>query len=128
VQLNIDSIDLWAPNPSNPSEYDIFIKVSGPGVPAGSDIAITAYTTGTMCGLSPNNDIFYRPANDDQYAPNFSYDGSNPIPFACGLTVSSLPTQTGASLTGNYVGALYGLNDKSKMHSLDIHFDAPRTQ
>jgi hypothetical protein len=103
--------------------------VSGPGVPSGSDIIITAFSTGAMCGGQPNNFIAYRPVNDTQFMPPWTYSGSNPVPFACGLNVDSLPGSVGASLTGSFAGTLKAINDPSgRTKTLSLTFSAQRTQ
>jgi hypothetical protein len=117
--LSVTSTDLWN-EVQGPGKYTLFLRVSGPGVAAGSDFVISAVRTGDGC-LNTENFITYRPAGDTQYMPKL---GGDP---ACGLRIDALPTSAGARLKGSFDGTLRGINRSTpKSKNVTITFDVAR--
>jgi hypothetical protein len=119
--INVDDTELWA-EVGGPGEYDIFIKVSGPGVAAGSDVHIGATSTGTGCDSTANT-IAYRPKGDTQYMPKSANEPS------CGLDIDELPKAVGGRFRGSFKSTLYGINaDPKPTKSVELTFDVARAK
>ncbi len=126
VTLTIDgqaftfgSATIWA-DVSKVGTYDLFLKVTGPGAPDGTDIHISATATGTGCDNTANY-ITYRPVGDTQYMPKSVKDPT------CGLNVTALPAKVGDRFTGSFKATLYGINvTPAKTKSVDLTFDVLR--
>lgn len=121
VKMNVTATDVWA-EVRGPGDYDLFIKVNGPGVPAGSDFAISATGVRTGCDNTANY-ITYRPENDTQYMPKTAKDPN------CGLSITSLPKVVNGRFTGRFEATLYGINTPTtKTKTVDLSFDVLRTK
>ncbi len=126
VTLTIDgqaftfgSATVWA-NVSAQGTYNVFLKVTGPGAPDGTDFDISATATGTGCDNTANY-ITYRPVGDAQYMPKSAKDPS------CGLNVTALPTKVGDRFTGSFKATLYSINvTPAKTKSVELTFDVLR--
>lgn len=121
TKFNVSSTDIWA-EVRGAGDYDLFIKVTGPGVPAGSDIHISATGVRTGCDNTANF-ITYRPENDTQYMPKSTKDPN------CGLSITSLPKVVNGRFTGRFEATLYGINTATpKTKTVDLSFDVLRTK
>ncbi|HEY8073162.1 MAG TPA: hypothetical protein VIF62_03615 [Labilithrix sp.] len=126
VTLTIDgetfafgSATVWA-NVSAAGTYNVFLKVTGPGAPDGTDFDISATATGTGC-VNTANYITYRPVGDTQYMPKSANEPT------CGLSITSLPKNVGDRFTGSFKATLYGINvTPAKTKSIDLTFDVLR--
>lgn len=117
VAMTVEEHELWAPNPIDRSAHDLFIRFHGPGVGAGTDIAIRATRIGDGCDPSVNM-LTYRPAGDSQAFP-----GSTPT---CGLRICALPDAASAHLTGAFQGTLVSSGATPRTRTVAIAFDAAR--
>lgn len=124
VPMHVDGIELWAPNPVNDKAYDVFIKISGPGVREGSDVMFSAAWIGDGCDETMDgNSVAYRPRPEDdtQYLPTAT--------VGCGLSVVELPTAVGKHLRGSFDGDLTGINVANPTTKrVTATFDVPRTK
>lgn len=117
VTFSVQNARLWS-EVRGPGLYDVFIDVTGPGAPAGSDIYIRADASGTGC--DDTNGIVYRPQGDTQYRPS-STTG------ACGLVIKELPTAIGGRFTGTFNGLLPGINlTTPRSKKVEVTFDVLR--
>jgi hypothetical protein len=118
VTLTVTDTTLWS-EVSGPGKYSIFVKVTGPGIAAGSDFHVSATRTGPGCE-SGGNFITYRPQNDTQYMPKAT---------PCGLKIDELPTAVGGRFRGTFVGTLTGINTTTtKTKNITLAFDVLRTK
>jgi hypothetical protein len=121
VTVDIDDTSLWS-EVSKPGAFDLFIKVSGPGVASGSDIHISATRVASGCDNAANY-IVYRPQGDTQYMPKSSKEP------ACGLTIAAIPTAPNAHFRGKFTAALFGINtDAPKTKKVELTFDVVRSK
>jgi hypothetical protein len=121
ASINVDGTTLWS-EVSQKGMYNIFIKVSGTGVPSGSDFDISATATGQGC-VNTANYITYRPSGDTQYMP------ASPNEPTCGLTITSIPTAIGGRFKGSFNGKLHAINVSTpRSKTIVVSFDVPRTQ
>ncbi len=126
VTLTIDgqaftfgSATIWA-GVSKAGTYDLFLKVTGPGAPDGTDFHVSATATGTGCDNTANY-ITYRPVGDTQYMPKSANDPT------CGLNITALPAKVGDRFTGSFKATLYGINvTPAKNVTVDLTFDVLR--
>jgi hypothetical protein len=100
TKLNVDGMNIWS-EVSKAGDYDLFVKVSGPGVATGSDIHVKATAVTTGCG--GDNYIDFRPANAPQH---MSKRGD----ATCGLVIDELPTAVGGRFKGTFKGTLTSIN------------------
>ena len=118
ASYTVSSTNLWS-EVSKAGEYDIFIQLTGPGAPSGSDLHVTATHTGTGCNYTQNS-LTYRPSGDAQYMPPS-------IAANCGLTLESIPTAVGGRFKGTFKGTLTSINvTPAKSKSFDLKFDVLR--
>ena len=121
VTYTVSETNLWS-EVGGPGEYDIFVKLTGPGAPTGSDIHVGASRTGTGC-KSGENYITYRPKGAPQYMPNSSNEPT------CGLTMSELPKAVGGRFRGRFVGTLRSINTSPVTYKkITLEFDVLRTK
>jgi hypothetical protein len=126
LKMTVDSAVLWAPNPVDPNEYDLFIRFHGTGVATGTDLAIQAYRTGAGC-KSGENFVSYRPTGDTQYMPAGALGGKSDA--LCGFSVTALPTATGKRFVGTFDGTLTSINvSPAKTRKVKVSFDVARTK
>jgi hypothetical protein len=119
--MHVDGTTLWS-DVSAKGTYDLFVKVSGTGVPSGSDFVISATKTAKGCDNTANY-ITYRPSGDTQYMP------ASPVEPACGLSISALPPAVGARFTGSFKGTLDAINVSSpRSKTFSLTFDVVRTE
>lgn len=126
VAMTLDGYALWAPNPVDPEEYDLFVKFHGTGAALGTDISLSALRTGAGC-KSGENFLTYRPKGDAQYMPAGALGGkSDP---ACGLTIASLPRAVGDRFAGTFAGTLTSINvSPAKTRKVKLTFDVARAK
>jgi len=122
ASYTIGTTNLWS-EVSKAGEYDIFIPLTGPGAPSGSDFHVSATHTGTGCD-NTKNFLTYRPSGDAQYMPT-----PTTIAPSCGLTIESLPTAVGGRFKGSFKGTLTSINvTPSKSKQFDLKFDVLRAK
>jgi hypothetical protein len=115
--VTVDGTNLWNES-SGPGKYSLFIKVAGPGIPAGSDIIVSAMGPRVGCSLNVN-DTAYRVTGEGGYVSNQK--------DTCGLTVESIPTAVGGRFKGSFKGTLSTINTSTpKSKSLEFTFDVLR--
>lgn len=119
--LTIASTEIWA-EVSKAGNYDLFIRVTGAGVPAGSDLHISATSATSGCDNMANF-ITYRPEGDTQYMPKSTKEPE------CGLTIEALPTAIGGRFKGTFNATLYGINSPTPVSKrVQLTFDVLRTK
>jgi hypothetical protein len=100
---------------------NLFIKVSGPGIAAGTDFSLSATRLGSGCesGVAW---ITYRPRDGDkQYMPK-----AGP---SCGLTIGGRPLAIGDRFKGSFNGTLHAINTTTpRSKKVEITFDVVRTK
>lgn len=119
----VTSLDLWAPDADG--DAHLFVRFEGKGAPAGTDLHLSFTKAATGCLASPAahpQDLWLRPpATADQYR---SVDGA-----ACGLVITSFPTNVGDALVGRFDGKVTGINGAAgKTRSLAVTFTFVRTR
>jgi hypothetical protein len=121
VAVTVTGTDVWA-GVSAPGMYDVFLKVSGPGIAVGSDFVISATSSVSGCDNTANY-ITYRPQGDTQYMPKSAEEPT------CGLTIETLPAAVNDRFKGTFKATLYGINTTTpKSHKIDLTFDVLRTK
>jgi hypothetical protein len=116
--FTIDSTEVWA-EVSKPGEYYLFIRVTGPGAPAGSDFAISATSASIGCSIGGNHPTF-RPKGDAQFMPATNDS-------KCGLVIDELPTTKDGRFRGTFKGTLRSINETpARTKSFDLAFDVGR--
>ncbi len=121
VELVIGDVSLLKPS-TGVDFYTGIVKVSGGGLPAGTDFAIHASRTGSGCGPTPED---HQGAWLRYPAPTYSQYHS-PFDATCGMTVTSLADGPGKRFEGTVDGKLNGINDvSSKSVDVKITFSIP---
>jgi len=115
----VSTTNLWS-EVQGAGKYNIFIKLTGPGAPDGSDIHISADHTGTGC-VNTTNYLAYRPQGSTQYMPMSANEPT------CGLSINELPKAVGGRFRGSFTGTMRAINTTPlTTKRFEIKFDVLR--
>jgi len=120
-QVNVNEVEIWA-EVSRPGLYHLFIDVSSPDIPKGSDFIISATRTGKDCSIGANF-ITYRPKNDTQFMPKRLRNSE------CELMINEYPKEANGFFRGSFKERLYGINSPdSRVKTVNLTFNVMRSK